>query len=42
MIPNVASNDSSRPKNSSKESSETMLGTYELMEALMILKILKF
>ena len=38
----VASNDSSRPKNSSKESSETMLGTYELMEALMILKILKF
>ena len=38
----VASNDSSRPKNSSKESSETMLGTYELMEVLMILKILKF
>ena len=29
----VASNDSSRPKNYSKKSSETMLGTYELMEA---------
>ena len=38
----VASEDISIPIYSSKESSETMLGTYELMEALMILKILKF
>ena len=38
----VASKDIFRPIYSSKESSETMLGTYELMEVLMILKILKF